>query len=375
MSNTELMLRKRWFHWLEPRRFAPDEEALYRARQEEHTLTLTRALLLLAALGVILFSAWDRIIDSALLQRTLPVRFLCSAMSLTLWAALPYPLFRQRLSWVFALYAMAATLTIAWVLDIVQDGFLWGLSGFFYVPLSLLVLPRFRVVATQCVLLLMLVNIVFHYNGVPPLIVENANFFLGFMCLMTCVLGYLNEERDRRMFQLERELEHLANSDSLSGAFNRRYFEETAREEIARAQRYQRPLSLLMMDADHFKRINDTYGHAIGDATIRAIVETCRAVFRSNDLLARMGGEEFAVLLPETDVQAAQQSAERLQKKLQQIEIATGKNRDVKQVLKLTLSIGVTSLQRDDSVETLLQRADMALYNAKHQGRNRVVIN
>lgn len=375
MSNVKFRPRKRWIDVLEPRRFETDVEAIYRVRQEEYALPLTRALLLLAALGVLLFAAWDQAIAASVVARTLPVRFLCSAMSLTLWAAIPLPLFRKRLSWIFTLNAIAATLTIAWVLDVVPDGFLWGLSSFFYVPLSLLVMPRFRVVAANCALLLLIVNVMMYFNDSRRLVVINANFFLGFMCLISGVLAYLNEKRDRRVFHLEQDLEFLANIDSLSGAFNRRHFEEAAGEEIVRAQRLNHALSLLMMDADHFKRINDAYGHAVGDATIRAIANASRMVFRSSDLLARMGGEEFAVLLPEADLEAARLAAERLQTALRLVAIPTDGAKNLTQnVVTLTLSIGVASLQPDDNLDSLLQRADAALYDAKNQGRNRVVV-
>ncbi len=375
MSNVSFRPRKWWIEWLEPRRFEPEVETLYRTRRNEAALPVSRALLLLASLGVLLFSAWDYEIDPTIVPRTLPVRFLCSAMSLVLWVAIPLPSFRKRLSWVFSINALAATLTIAWVLVVVPDGFLWGLSGFFYVPLSLLVLPKFRVVALTCALSLVIVNVVMYFDEATYRVIFNANFFLGFMCLMSGVLAFLNEVRDRRVFQLEQELEHLANCDSLSGAFNRRYFEETARAEIERARRYNHPLSLLMMDADHFKRINDTHGHAVGDRAIRAIVESSQGVFRTSDLLARMGGEEFAVLLPETDSDAAQQIAERVQEKLRRLEISTSTGTtQTPNFLTLTISIGVASLHISDTIETLLQRADVALYEAKHQGRNRVVI-
>lgn len=375
MPSVSFRPRKRWREWLEPRRFEPEVEAIYRVRQNAHAVPLTRALLLLAALGVLLFGAWDYKIDPAIVVRTLPVRILCSVLSVTLWAAVPLPSFRRRLSWIYTVNSVAATLTIIWVLLVVPDGFLWGISGFFYLPLALLVLPKFRLVACNCMLLLFIINGAMHFNEAPRLVILNANFFLGFMCVMTGVLAYLNEERDRRIFQLERELEHLANCDSLSGAFNRRYFEETARDEIERAHRYKYPLSLLMMDADHFKRINDTYGHAVGDKAIRAIAEIGQGIFRSSDLLARMGGEEFAVLLPETDSDGARQIAERLQEKLRFNDISTDNaTAEIPDFFTLTISVGVSSLKRDDTVETLLQRADAALYEAKNQGRNRVVI-
>lgn len=352
-----------------PQPFEPDVEALYRIRQNAHAFPLVRALLLMAAFGVLLFGAWDYAVDPAALPITLPVRALCSVLCLMMWSAVRLKFFRNRLSWVFSINTFAVTLTVAWVLTAVQNGLVLGLSGFFYVPLSLLVLPRFRVVVFNCVVLLLIVNTVVFFNGESRVILLNANFFLGFMCFLTGVLAYLNETRDRRIFQLERELEHLANTDGLSGAFNRRHFTHLAQNELERARRYGHPLSLLIMDIDHFKRINDTYGHSAGDSTIRVLAETCRGLLRHSDFLGRLGGEEFAVLLPESALESATQTAGRLRELLSRTELPL-QNKNV--TIVVTVSIGVASLQPDDTFETLMQRTDDALYKAKNAGRNRI---
>lgn len=286
-----------------------------------------------------------------------------------MWSAVRLKFFRNRLSWVFSINATAITLTVAWVLATLQNGVALGLPGFFYVALSLLVLPRFRVVVFNCVVLLLLVNTVVFFNGESRVILLNANFFLGFMCFLTGVLAYLNETRDRRVFQLERELEELANTDGLSGAFNRRHFTHLAQNELERARRYGHPLSLLIMDIDHFKRINDTYGHSAGDSTIRVLAETCRGLLRHSDFLGRLGGEEFAVLLPESALEAATQTAGRLRELLSRTKLPL---QDKNVTIVVTVSIGVASLQPDDTFETLMQRTDDALYEAKNTGRNRI---
>ena len=178
----------------------------------------------------------------------------------------------------------------------------------------------------------------------------------------------LLEEVQRRK-ELEARLRHLASTDPLTNLSNRRHFIEVAKREIARAQRYNHPLSVICWDIDHFKKINDTYGHATGDDAIRAIADTgLTQSLRENDLLGRMGGEEFALLLPETNLEGAHMLAERLRAAMERIEIPiTG------DIVCMTCSFGVAErlCQETDITETL-KRADKALYCAKEAGRNRV---
>lgn len=180
-----------------------------------------------------------------------------------------------------------------------------------------------------------------------------------------CALARDISERKR----FETELELRANTDFLTQVGNRRHFMEEAERERARATRYGTPLSLMMLDIDFFKRINDTYGHAAGDETLRQIADACRQNLREVDIVGRMGGEEFAVLLPETDLQAATEAAERLRLAIAQVAVAT----DIEPAPTITASIGVSALRtEDDSLDSLLTAADNALYEAKRGGRNRV---
>jgi len=169
--------------------------------------------------------------------------------------------------------------------------------------------------------------------------------------------------------ELIRNLEKLANTDSLTGVWNRRYLLNIAEKETQRSRRYNRPLSVLMIDIDHFKNVNDTYGHAVGDDVLMTMTETIINYLRNLDILGRFGGEEFVVLLPETDNKAAVITAERIRVNIEQINIPV----DGKSV-SITVSIGVASYQKGDAnIDALIQRADAALYQAKNQGRNRVV--
>ncbi|MFO7753805.1 MAG: diguanylate cyclase [Desulfobacteraceae bacterium] len=165
------------------------------------------------------------------------------------------------------------------------------------------------------------------------------------------------------------ELERMATTDSLTGIANRAWFMKLAKEERDRSVRYSRPLSLMMLDADRFKNINDTFGHDVGDKVLQELSKTAASTLRSVDIFGRIGGEEFAVLLPETDISEAFAVAERLRKAIEEQSIPLSEA----QQISYTVSIGVSQLQKtEEDVESLLIRADNALYKAKTAGRNRV---
>jgi len=164
------------------------------------------------------------------------------------------------------------------------------------------------------------------------------------------------------------KVEQLAITDSLTGLHNRRHFLELAEHEFQRARRYQRPLSVVMLDIDHFKRVNDTYGHATGDQVLRAVAARCRETLRAIDFMGRVGGEEFILLLPENGLEGARRAAERLRQRVAETPIETERG-----TVSVTISLGVASLTADcPDLKTLLERVDAALYAAKNAGRNRV---
>lgn len=171
-----------------------------------------------------------------------------------------------------------------------------------------------------------------------------------------------------RNSELYEETKYLATVDELTGSFNRRHLFELGERELKRHHRLKHPLSALMFDIDYFKRVNDQYGHAVGDEVLRSLAERAALQIREIDILGRYGGEEFAVLLPETQLDEAREIAERLRHAaLQPMTIG-----DLE--LTVSISLGVTEADEDSSLSHLLQRADVALYQAKHEGRNRVVV-
>jgi diguanylate cyclase (GGDEF)-like protein len=137
---------------------------------------------------------------------------------------------------------------------------------------------------------------------------------------------------------------------------------------LTRRQRYGHPFSLLMLDLDHFKRINDQWGHAVGDEALRQFADSVRCCLRAQDVAGRLGGEEFAILLPETGENVAMPVAERIRARMEQTPVPTEPG-----YCTVTVSIGVTQVEDGDDLEALLRRADEALYAAKERGRNRVV--
>jgi diguanylate cyclase (GGDEF)-like protein/PAS domain S-box-containing protein len=169
-----------------------------------------------------------------------------------------------------------------------------------------------------------------------------------------------------RMRQAQ-ELERLATTDPLTGACNRRSFLERAKADRARQLRYGTHWSLAMVDADHFKRVNDVHGHDVGDAVLVALTRACEGTIRSLDLFARLGGEEFAVLMPSTSLDAAAKLGERLRAAIQQMRVPAADG-----PVQITASVGVASAASGEEVAAVLQRADRALYRAKADGRNRV---
>lgn len=203
--------------------------------------------------------------------------------------------------------------------------------------------------------------------------VDNEGNLSGFTAIQTDVteekqirLNLEHEVEARK--RLEDKLRYLATHDELSGLPNRRHFMNEAGQEVKRARRYKRELSLLVIDFDLFKPINDQHGHAIGDEVIQAFAERCQSVLRESDTPARIGGEEFAVLLPETSYKTAVETAERLRSLIGDTAIDTEAG-----AIELTLSIGVAAYGEErQSIEAMIQAADSRLYQAKHNGRNQV---
>jgi diguanylate cyclase (GGDEF)-like protein len=170
-------------------------------------------------------------------------------------------------------------------------------------------------------------------------------------------------------FKLYQKVERLAQTDPLTGLFNRRYFFECSEQEVALSLRDKKSLSLLMLDLDNFKRVNDTHGHSTGDYVLAEVASVLKSNLRRNDMAGRYGGEEFIILLPEIDSAAAREVAERLRETIATQPMQTGEDK-----VWVTISVGIATLRHKDgeALTSLIHAADTALYRAKALGKNRV---
>ncbi len=180
------------------------------------------------------------------------------------------------------------------------------------------------------------------------------------------VMSHLVNTTARELEAANQALERLANTDALTGIYNRHRAQRLLEQEYRRAQRYGRPLSLIMLDIDNFKAVNDSLGHQQGDKALKALARSIQPLIRDTDYFARWGGEEFLIICPETDLEGTHELAERLRARVAARPLLPGRS--------LTISVGVTSYRQEDTLDELLSRVDRALYHSKQQGKNRVTV-
>jgi two-component system, cell cycle response regulator len=196
--------------------------------------------------------------------------------------------------------------------------------------------------------------------------------FFGVFFIYPLIRGQVREEGKLRAMTVSlsarsQTLEQAALTDGLTGMQNRRYFDDALREYLEEFRRIDRPVGLMILDLDHFKQVNDTHGHDVGDEVLRAVATCLRGMTRYHDVVARLGGEEFAVVTPNMEIELLGRFAERIRKAIANMSILSGNVR-----LKVTTSVGLAVWDHKESAEDFYRRADRQLYEAKKQGRNRV---
>lgn len=203
-----------------------------------------------------------------------------------------------------------------------------------------------------------------------------AYLILSPMVVMTAAAAFLGDALDRararaaRLEEVNRRYQEMATTDPLTGMRNRRYFQDRLREECARTDRTYQPFSLIVLDLDHFKDVNDAHGHPVGDEMLAHVAHLISGSVRSCDVACRVGGDEFAVLCPGARGEEARRVAERVRRALEETPLSL---RD-RQEASLTASLGIAVREPDGGTEDLVRQADMALYRAKAAGRNRVEV-
>jgi diguanylate cyclase (GGDEF)-like protein len=199
-----------------------------------------------------------------------------------------------------------------------------------------------------------------------------AAFFVGAFFIYPIIRTQAKEggklrEMTESLSVRSQNLEHAALTDSLTGMQNRRYFDDALREYLEEFRRIERPIGLMILDLDHFKLVNDTYGHDTGDDVLRAVANCLKEMTRYHDIVARLGGEEFAIVAPNMDMEMLGRLAERIRKAISIMPVTSGNVR-----LKVTTSVGLAIWDRKESMEQFYKRADAQLYEAKRKGRNMV---
>ncbi len=322
----------------------------------------------LFGLGVVLFSFWDYLIDADHAWTALLVR-----VTLVLLGSIAY--FSTRLKWTptqrcgYIYWTHASAVVLCEFL--LERGILHGLAGitaclFILCVIALRIRTFLLIFSVPAILFVALVIIKF-----PTTESINALVLYFFCACLAFILMMVVRFLRRESFLLQEQILQLSRQDSLTGAHGRAYLAELAEHEIAIARRHQRPLAAAMLDIDHFKHVNDTYGHDIGDQVIRQLADSCRETLRHIDHFGRVGGEEFACILPETSAADAMTCAERLRRNIEALRIQTPSG-----PIQITISIGVAMFNPEthNDWHALLKESDEAMYRAKREGRNRVVM-
>lgn len=318
---------------------------------------------------------WDRTVDPRHAMDVLPTRILLGVLELFYPIALVAGMRRTVLPWLLALIVLSMEALFLYHLTLLEEGLVYGLSGFMYwFMISIFTGLSFNLTPTllTVIAIAILPNVLVSFGMASQLPLPLYNALIWPTCLIAMFGSLMLDRLYRRLFQYRRDIEQTARVDGLTGIANRFHFSETAPVLLELCRRHEHPISALMADIDHFKHINDEYGHLEGDEAIRHVARCMRAKLRSTDLLARYGGEEFVVILPETRPAEAAAVAETIRRSIVDTALALGHDRS----LRITISVGVAGhdpLPDEIGLEELLKQADSALYAAKQSGRNRVV--
>jgi len=316
---------------------------------------------------VLIFSAWDWYVDPVHWHLALLIRVIGVVIILLVGVTQQRS---GRTDWAPVLtkirYA-AAVLAVAGALAVLDAGYLVGLAGLVagllagaYIAMDRRDLVRLNLLPLPAI------GVILYCARLERFVIVNSAIFIGLAVSVSMMLARVLEAANRRAFLLEQQLNREARTDALTGQYNRRALEEFADAELKRGAR----LSIILCDVDHFKRVNDQFGHDAGDRVIRAVAEQLRSVIRETDAIGRWGGEEFLVVLPDTNEREATVLAERMRAVVESTAIR------VPDEIHVSISLGVAA--HADNVlpgarDRLLKAADGAMYRAKECGRNTVV--
>ncbi|MDE1146144.1 MAG: GGDEF domain-containing protein [Azospirillaceae bacterium] len=340
----------------------------------DHHRLFSTIMTVATALTVTGLWGWDYVIDPVGALHTISLRVMMSVI-IVLHALLLHFRVPQRLTTAYAFIgAVTCQMLFIEALNRLDHGMAAQFAGFLFftfLPLLVMQYVPFLTGALFMVLIISLPPVAGVAGFAHDFEYAKYSLLLGPVGAMFICVLFAFEQINHGSYDSQRLLKLIATTDSLTGAGTRRYVTDTATREMARTRRYGGALSALMLDIDHFKQVNDTWGHQAGDRAICGVVDLCRAAMRDADVIGRFGGEEFVILLPETELDEAAGVADRLRRAIEDTPIAVADGVSV----RMTCSLGVTTLLAGDrTVDAFLGRADKALYQAKNAGRNRVAM-
>jgi diguanylate cyclase (GGDEF)-like protein len=371
-----------------------DLESAFRKDYFEKTLFQVRLALLFAALLYGMFGILDSLVIPEIKHYAWFIRFILICPLLIAIFLLTYTKYYRKLMrlWLFLAGFASGAGIILMIVKAPSPGNHLYYSGVLLCALFYFVfIPDFIVVTVlSWSLFVIYVAMVILASDIPlPALMNNTSLFTAFNIagMFACYSfeRYMRSDfLQRRTIQTQteelrialldvekarRDAEELSNMDVLTGLFNRRHFFSEAEHELERTIRHHHCLAVIMLDIDHFKSINDTHGHCVGDRVLQEVAEKIRDTIRRSDTPCRYGGDEFAILLPETDIFAAEGIGCRLLQDIEMTGIETDKGR-----ILITASVGIAALSEDEyaEVDILIDRADQSLYEAKKAGRNQV---
>ena len=357
--------------WREAGSFAPDLEARFRESRTNALIAVNLNTFWSIAIILLAFGAWDAYVDAAHWRSAFAVRMAGAVLVVASGFFQKLPGKDRYLPLMAKVRLVIAVIASAMAATMLDRGYGFGVAGLVVIILTgpYVAIDSRDLLRINLAVLIALVPVIL----IAPLTTFDKSGTIVFALLAVAVstlLGRVLEASHRRAFLLEQEQHRDARTDALTGLANRRAMQERGRVELKLARRTNTPVSVILADLDHFKKINDKYGHEAGDAALMETAAVLRDALRESDALGRWGGEEFMAMLPATAAPGAREVAERMRVAIETMRfdgLKTG----------TTISLGVaTSEEFDDPAmewDLLVKEADQRLYRAKHEGRNRVV--
>ncbi|MDH4262746.1 MAG: GGDEF domain-containing protein [Spirochaetia bacterium] len=374
MSPTKIIRGKIYEKAIKPGRFGFifESEALRNQKLEDYRSFCSAMFFLSGFFGAALW-VWDYVTDPLGSMNTIGLR--AGYLFLILMVvAFKYVSRWRLLAFLSLLAILLAEVLFIVILNRLNTGMIYGIGGFMifaFVPMLLLQAFPLFFNMIQAILVAGAPHMLAMLGYAPGFQHDHYAVLIWPTVSLMMLIYFADAYNYRLRYEIELALKHASLTDSMTGLNNRRYFEPLLKQEIARFSRLKHPVSLMMLDIDHFKKINDSYGHMTGDLVICQLADICRKAIREIDVVARLGGEEFAIMLPETSAVDAARVAERIRTTVEKTTVKSLAGAE----FSFTVSIGVAeSFPGDLSSDKLVTVADEALYQAKESGRNRVEI-